>query len=127
LSDPASILWYEHNAPSIEATREIQDFLDTVTQQDLLDREVWPKLAWFAWIAPDHEVVTIRSAYTDGSDAFTNGTNLLTSGVQIPFAGPELSGVENSSVKIAAETSTPATAKPEVDVCETTVAGRFQA
>ncbi len=75
-------------------TQEVQGFLQSLTLDQLLDQRTWPKLAFFAFIQPDGDILPVRTIYGDGqSGNQTNiGLNPLTSDKPIWFAGPDIVG-----------------------------------
>ena len=76
------------------ATREVQTFLKSLTLDQLFDQRTWPKLAFFALIQPDGDILPVRTVYGDGhAGEQTNiGLNPLTSDKPIWFAGPDIVG-----------------------------------
>ena len=64
-----------------DVTREVQVLLQSLTLDRLLDQRTWPKLAFFALIQPDEDILPVRTIYGDGqSGNQTNiGLNPLTS------------------------------------------------
>jgi DNA polymerase type B, organellar and viral len=77
-----------------EATQEVQALLQTLTVDRLLDLRTWPKLAFFALIQPDGDILPVRTIYGDGQsgDQTNIGLNPLTSEKPIWFAGPDIVG-----------------------------------
>jgi hypothetical protein len=77
-----------------DATQEVQALLQSLTLDHLLDQRTWPKLAFFAQIQPDGDILPVRTIYGDGqSGNQTNiGLNPLTSDKPIWFAGPDIVG-----------------------------------
>ena len=77
-----------------DATREVRALLQSLTVDRLLDQRTWPKLAFFALIQPDADILPVRTIYGDGQ--FGNQTNIglnpLTSEKPIWFAGPDIVG-----------------------------------
>jgi hypothetical protein len=77
-----------------DVTQEVQALLQSLTLDRLLDQRTWPKLAFFALIQPDGDILPVRTIYGDGkSGNQTNiGLNPLTSDQPIWFAGPDIVG-----------------------------------
>jgi hypothetical protein len=77
-----------------DVTEEVQAFLQTVSPDCLLDQRTWPKLAFFALVQPEGDILPVRTIYGDGqSGNQTNiGLNPLTSDKPIWFAGPDIVG-----------------------------------
>lgn len=77
-----------------DATREVRALLQSLTVDRLLDQRAWPKLAFFALIQPDADILPVRTIYGDGQ--FGNQTNIglnpLTSEKPIWFTGPDIVG-----------------------------------
>ena len=77
-----------------DATREVRALLQSLTVDRLLDQGTWPKLAFFALIQPDADILPVRTIYGDGQ--FGNQTNIglnpLTSEKPIWFTGPDIVG-----------------------------------
>lgn len=75
-----------------EATREVTALLSSVDVNRLLDPNVWPQLTFFALVAPQGDILPVRTTY--GSDRVSNETNIglnpLTSENPIWFAGPDI-------------------------------------
>ncbi len=77
-----------------DVTQEVQALLQSLTLDRLLDQRTWPKLAFFALIQPDGDILPVRTIYGDGqSGNQTNiGLNPLTSDKPTWFAGPDIVG-----------------------------------
>jgi len=77
-----------------DATREVQTLLRSLTLDQLFDQRTWPKLAFFALIQPDGDILPVRTVYGDGhAGEQTNiGLNPLTSEKPTWFAGPDVIG-----------------------------------
>jgi hypothetical protein len=77
-----------------DATREVQTLLKSLTLDQLFDPRTWPKLAFFALVQPDGDILPVRTVYGDGhAGEQTNiGLNPLTSEKPIWFAGPDIIG-----------------------------------
>jgi hypothetical protein len=75
-----------------DATREVRAGLKSATVQQLLDPRTWRKLAFFALIQPQGDVLPVRAVYgNSGADGETNiGLNPLTSDKPLWFAGPDV-------------------------------------
>lgn len=78
----------------VDATEEVKSFVDSVDINHLLDQKTWPKLAFFALIQPDNDILPVRTIYGDGQigDQTNIGLNPLTSEKPIWFAGPDIIG-----------------------------------
>jgi hypothetical protein len=77
-----------------DVTQEVQALLQSLTVDRLLDQRTWPKLAFFALVQPDGDILPVRTVYGDGqSGNQTNiGLNPLTSDKPIWFVGPDIVG-----------------------------------
>ncbi len=75
-----------------DVTRGSQGLLKSLTPDRLLDQETWPKLAFFALIQPDGDILPVRTIYGDGhvGEQTNIGLNPLTSEKPIWFAGPDI-------------------------------------
>jgi DNA polymerase type B, organellar and viral len=77
-----------------EVTEEVQALLQSVSPHRLLDQRIWPKLAFFALVQPDGDILPVRTIYLDGQcgNQTNIGLNPLTSDKPIWFAGPDIVG-----------------------------------
>lgn len=77
-----------------DVTDEIRVLIESLTVESLLDQKTWPKLAFFAFIQPEGDILPIRTVYGDGqTGGQTNiGLNSLTSNAPVWFAGPDVVG-----------------------------------
>ena len=77
-----------------EVTQEAQALLQSLTLDRLLDQRTWPKLAFFALIQPEGDILPARTIYGDGQigNQTNIGLNPLTSAKPIWFAGPDIVG-----------------------------------
>jgi hypothetical protein len=75
-------------------TDEIRALLQSVTIDSLLDQRTWPKLAFFALIQPEADILPVRTVYGDGrtGDQTNIGLNPLTSNAPVWSAGPDVVG-----------------------------------
>jgi len=75
-----------------EATRDVKALLKSVTVNQLLDPKIWQKLAFFALVQPDGDVLPVRTIYGDGhvGEQTNIGLNPLTSAKPMWFAGPDI-------------------------------------
>lgn len=75
-------------------TAEVKGLLKSLTVERLLDRRIWPKLAFFGLIQPEGEILPVRTVYGDSQagDQTNIGLNPLTSKKPIWFAGPDIVG-----------------------------------
>jgi hypothetical protein len=90
-------LWSLLTAEKVEvrdATQEVQELLQSLTLDHLLDKRTWPKLAFFALIQPNGDILPVRTIYGDGQsgDQTNIGLNPLTSDKSVWFAGPDIVG-----------------------------------
>jgi hypothetical protein len=76
----------------IEVTEEVKALLKSITVDQLLDPKTWPKLAFFALIQPEGDILPVRTVYGDGqvSNQTNIGLNPLTSSKPLWFAGPDV-------------------------------------
>ena len=72
----------------VDATAEVQDFLDRVTADDLLRPQTWPKLTAFALIIPDGDILPTRAKY-NGKE-YSLGVNPLTCAEPLCYALADL-------------------------------------
>lgn len=75
-----------------DATREVRTLIQSLTPDQLLDQNTWPKLAFFALIQPDGDTLPVRTVYGDEhvGEQTNIGLNRLTSAKPIWFAGPDV-------------------------------------
>ena len=75
-----------------DATEEVKMLLESLTPDQLLTQSTWPKLAFFALIQPDSDVLPVRTIYGDEyiGEQTNIGLNPLTSSKPVWFAGPDL-------------------------------------
>jgi hypothetical protein len=75
-----------------DATRKVKTLLQSLTPGQLLNQSTWPKLAFFALIQPDGDILPVRTVYGDEHQGEqTNiGLNPLTSQKPTWFAGPDV-------------------------------------
>jgi hypothetical protein len=75
-----------------DVTREVRTLLQALTLDQLLDQSTWPKLAFFALIQPDGDILPVRTVYGDEhvGEQTNIGLNPLTSAKPIWFAGPDV-------------------------------------
>jgi hypothetical protein len=52
---------------AVDTTDEVRIMLESVTLEDCLDQELWPKLVGFALTVPDADVLPVRAAYNETS------------------------------------------------------------
>lgn len=73
-------------------TREVKTILQSLTPAQLFDPSIWPKLAFFALIEPDGDILPVRTIYGDGhvGEQTNIGLNPLTSQRHLWFAGPDI-------------------------------------
>ncbi|HEX6502421.1 MAG TPA: DNA polymerase [Terriglobales bacterium] len=75
----------------LESTKEVREFLSSVTLQDMFDAENWRKLNFFALVEPRGDVLPVRAIFNDVEGESTNiGINPLTSKCPIWYSGPDL-------------------------------------
>jgi hypothetical protein len=73
----------------IECTDEAQGVLDGTTPNNILNPSTWKKLAFFASVEPDGDILPVRALYSETGD--TNiGVNPLNCDEPIWYAGPDL-------------------------------------
>ena len=77
-----------------DVTQEVRALLQSLSPDQLADQRTWPKLAFFALIQPDGDILPVRTIYVDGqSGNQTNiGLNPLTSDMPFWSAGPDIVG-----------------------------------
>jgi hypothetical protein len=75
-----------------DATSEVKTLLNSLTLEQLLDPSTWPKVAFFAQIQPDNDILPVRTIYGDGrvNNQTNIGLNPLTSDRGLWFAGPDI-------------------------------------
>jgi hypothetical protein len=71
-------------------TKEARRILSQITQDKLLDKNFWPKLAFIAQVIPDGQPFPLRSYYADDGESTNIGFNPLFSKTSLWFAGPDL-------------------------------------
>lgn len=77
------------NLRVLDCTDEARKVLDRTSAKNLLDSSTWKKLAFFASLKPDGDVLPVRAFYSETGD--TNiGVNPLTCDEPIWYAGPDL-------------------------------------
>ncbi|UNK78826.1 hypothetical protein MNQ96_14920 [Sphingopyxis granuli] len=67
-----------------DTTAETQNFLASVTIDDLQSPDIWPKLTVLVRVQPDHDIFPVRAAY-DGDEQATIGANYLKSPTPLWF------------------------------------------
>ena len=73
-----------------DATEETQGFLDGVTIKDMQSRTGWPELVTLVQLAPDNDLLPLRTKYTEGQDTLTIGLNHVTSDKALWYALPDV-------------------------------------
>jgi DNA polymerase type B, organellar and viral len=73
-----------------EATKEAQEFLDSVTLEQCFQPATWKNLNFIALVEPQDDILPVRAPYAEGSRVFNIGVNPLTYHHPIPFAGAAL-------------------------------------
>jgi hypothetical protein len=78
----------------VDATEEVISLIDSLDLDHLLDQKTWPKLAFFALIVPNNDILPVRTIYgdTQTGDQTNIGLNPLTSQNPIWFAAPDIIG-----------------------------------
>jgi hypothetical protein len=71
-----------------DVTQEVRALLNSVTLDDLFQRDTWTKLSFFALVLPDDDVLPVRAVYNGETQNI--GINRLTSSEPIWFAGPDV-------------------------------------
>ena len=74
----------------IECREETQDFLDALESGDLLNRDCWRSLSFFAAVSPDQDVLPVRARYGEESPAWGIGVNPVSAEGPLYYAGPDL-------------------------------------
>jgi len=72
----------------VDATEDVQTLLNEITRDGCFDPALWPRLAFYAQIAPDGDILPVRAQYSWSS--FTIGVNPLTADRSLWYAGPDL-------------------------------------
>jgi hypothetical protein len=67
-------------------TEELRALLADATLTNALSRELWPKLAGFAEIEPDGDILPVRAQYSNTRDGWNIGVNYLTSPLPFTYA-----------------------------------------
>jgi hypothetical protein len=77
-----------------DATQEVTTLLESLALDQLFDPSTWPKLAFFALIVPDGDILPVRTVYGEGQlgEQTNIGLNPLTSHKPLWFAGPDIVG-----------------------------------
>ncbi len=100
----------------VEATDEVQEFLDTLTDEDYFDPETWGELPVLCEVAPDGNVLPARAAPTGhgpaGRSAATRSAHVRRFGTRFPTSAPPRSSparhptsfVRSGSCRAAAKT-----------------------
>jgi hypothetical protein len=74
-----------------EATKEVREFLDSVTLERMFNRNRWRQLNFFALVEPQSDMLPVRAVYNHVEGESTNiGINPLTSKIPIWYSGPDL-------------------------------------
>lgn len=76
----------------VEATKEIQDFLDNTTVEDLQNPETWKHLPGFAFLKPNKDKLPFRGNFDPDSPALNITIAELTSDIEIPYTIADLIG-----------------------------------
>jgi hypothetical protein len=74
----------------VDYTDELRELLADVTLDGAFDQALWPRLACFAEIEPDGDILPVRAKYSDVREGLNIGVNVLTSPVPMVYAGPDL-------------------------------------
>jgi hypothetical protein len=74
----------------VEDTDEVQRLLERLSFNDCFNPEVWRQLLFFGLIIPDGDVLPIRTAYDEATDAHNIGLNSLKSDMPLWYAGPDV-------------------------------------
>ena len=74
----------------VDATKEVQRFLDEVTFDRCFERTTWENLNFIAFIEPQGDILPVRAPYADGGRAYNIAVNPLTCPFPVPFTGPDL-------------------------------------
>src|SRR2546427_106360 len=75
-----------------DATAEVRALLKSLTLDRLFDPPMWPRLAFFALVQPNADVLPVRKIYAEAhaNDQTNIGLNPLTSEKPLWFAGPDI-------------------------------------
>ena len=88
-------LWPLLTTESIEitdVTESVRRLLARVTVDHYFDRDLWPKLRFFAQIVPEGDVLPVRGNYDSAGESLNIGINPLFSERSLWYAGPDLVG-----------------------------------
>lgn len=72
----------------VDATSDVQAFLDTVSVVDLYNPQTWPQMLGFGAIIPDGDVVPVRAGYREGD--WSIGVNPLHAETPFWYTIPDL-------------------------------------
>src|SRR5579884_3984986 len=77
-----------------DATKEIQEFLESLTLDQLMNPATWSRLTFFGMVQPNADIFPVRTVYSHGqtNDQTNIGLNPLTSDKPLWFAGPDIIG-----------------------------------
>ena len=75
---------------TVEATREVSEFLDAVTLEDCFCPETWPRLPAFVKVRPQDDTFPVRVKYDPHGPSWQIGSNPLTSDDGVWFALPDV-------------------------------------
>lgn len=73
-----------------QATREVQNVLNSVALDTMFDPDFWRHLTCFALVQPDGDILPVRTEYNPYSGENNVGVNILTSNKPIWYALPDL-------------------------------------
>ena len=75
---------------TVEAKREVSDFLDAVQLEDCFDPETWKRLPAFVKVRPQGDILPVRVKYDSHGPSWQIGSNPLISDDGVWFALPDV-------------------------------------
>jgi hypothetical protein len=86
-------LWNVLTADSIElrdVTAEFQTLIDTLSPEELFDKETWRQFVGFVELVPDDDILPVRVEYAQDIRGWNIGLNHLTSSKSLWFGMPDV-------------------------------------
>jgi len=73
-----------------DCTKEIIEFVDSITLEDLIKKNIWNKFVILVEVEPSEDIFPIRTRYDENSDIHTIGINKLTYEGSLWYALPDV-------------------------------------